>query len=227
MIPWEALGRATAPGGSVLTLHRRGEEYVIRVDGKDLMGSRQHGSEDALAQLGCRGLGALPNPRVLIGGLGMGFSVRAALDVLGAQAEVEVAELVPVVIAWNRGPLAALAGAPLDDSRVSVREGDVVDLINSSRARYDAILLDVDNGPSALTSPSNGRLYGAAGLANAAHALKPRGLLAVWSASDEPQFTQKLTRAGYEVQIERVLARHNGAKRGGKRHVLWLARKRA
>jgi spermidine synthase len=227
MIPWEALGRAAAPGGSVLTLHRRGDEYVIRVDGKDLMGSRQHGSEDALAQLGCQGLGAVERPRVLIGGLGMGFSVRAALDVLGPKAEIDVAELVPVVVAWNRGPLAALAGSPLDDPRVSVCEGDVVELICASRARYDAILLDVDNGPSALTSPSNARLYGPSGLARAAQALKPCGLLAVWSASDEPEFTRKLERAGYEVKIERVLARHNGAKRGGKRHVLWLARKRA
>jgi spermidine synthase len=226
MIPWEVLGRAAAPGGSELSLHRRGHEYVIRVDGKDLMGNRQHGSEDALGQLGCRGLETVARPRVLIGGLGMGFSVRAALDVLGPQAELEVAELVPIVIAWNRGPLAALAGSPLSDPRVSVHQGDVVALITASRSRYDAILLDVDNGPAALTSPSNAQLYGAAGLARAMAALKPRGLLVVWSASDEPKFTATLTRAGFEVRQERVLARHNGSKRGGKRHVLWLARKR-
>jgi spermidine synthase len=190
------------------------------------MGSRQHGSEDALAQLGCKGLEQVAGARVLIGGLGMGFTLRAALDVLGPKAAVQVAELVPAVIEWNRGPLAELAGAPLDDSRVSVFSGDVVELIAQSRSRYDAILLDVDNGPEALTSPGNAKLYGPAGLTRASAALKPHGLLVVWSVTEEPKFTAKLTRAGFEVQLERVLARHNGAKRGGKRHVLWLARKR-
>lgn len=226
MIPWEALGRTKAPGGSALSLHRRGTEYVIRVDGQELMGSRQHGSEDALAQLGCRGLEQVATARVLIGGLGMGFTLRAALDVLGPKAAVQVAELVPAVVEWNRGPLAQLAGSPLDDPRVSVFTGDVVALIAQSRSRYDAILLDVDNGPEALTSPGNAKLYGPAGLTSAGKALKPGGLLVVWSVSEEPKFTAKLTRAGFEVQLERVLARHNGAKRGGKRHVLWLARKR-
>jgi len=226
LIPWEALGRTKAPGGSELSLHRRGTEYVIRVDGQELMGSRQHGSEDALAQLGCRGLEQVATARVLIGGLGMGFTLRAALDVLGPKAAVQVAELVPAVVEWNRGPLAQLAGSPLDDPRVTVFTGDVVALIAESRSRYDAILLDVDNGPEALTSPGNAKLYGPAGLASAGKALKPGGLLVVWSVSEEPKFTAKLTRAGFEVQLERVLARHNGAKRGGKRHVLWLARKR-
>jgi len=226
LIPWETLGRSPAPGGSELSLHRRGEEYVIRVDGKDLMGSRQHGSEDAMAQLGCQGLEQAPRARILIGGLGMGFTVRAALDVLGPQAAIQVAELVPAVVAWNRGPLAALAGSPLEDPRVSVHEGDVAVLISTSRSRYDAILLDVDNGPSALTSPGNAQLYGPAGLKCASAALKPHGLLVVWSVSDEPKFTAKLERAGFEVRLERVLARHNGNKKGGKRHVLWLARKR-
>jgi spermidine synthase len=225
LIPWEALGRTKAPGGAELSLHRRGREYVIRVDGQELMGSRQHGSEDALAQLGCKGLEQVPRARVLIGGLGMGFTVRAALDVLGPDAAIQVAELVPAVVEWNRGPLAELAAAPLADPRVSVFLGDVVALIAESRSRYDAILLDVDNGPAALTSPGNAKLYGPAGLERASAALKPRGLLVVWSVSDEPKFTAKLTRAGFEVQLERVLARHNGAKRGGKRHVLWLARK--
>lgn len=226
MIPWEALGRTKAPGGSELSLHRRGTEYVIRVDGRDLMGSRQHGSEDALAQLGCRGLEQVATARVLIGGLGMGFTLRAALDVLGPQAKVQVAELVPAVVEWNRGPLAQLAGSPLDDPRVSVFTGDVVALIAESRARYDAILLDVDNGPEALTSPGNAQLYGPAGLARARDALKPGGLLVVWSVSEEPKFTAKLQRAGFAVELTRVLARHNATKRGGKRHVLWLARKR-
>ncbi len=226
MIPWEKLGESDAPGGGKLTLHRRGHEYAIRVDGQELMGNRQHGSEDALAQLGCEGLGEVAKVRVLIGGLGMGFSVRAALDVLRADAKVEVAELVPAVVAWNRGPLSPLAGAPLDDRRVEVHEVDVVAHIAAARERYHAIMLDVDNGPDALTSPGNARLYGAAGLQRAGQALRPGGTLAVWSAADDARFTARLERAGFRVHVERVLARHNGAKRGGKRHVLWLAQRR-
>ncbi|MET0283594.1 MAG: spermidine synthase [Polyangiales bacterium] len=225
MIPWEKLGEAPAPGGGTLTLHRRGHEYSIRVDGKDLMGNRQHGSEDALAQLGCEGLKDVPRARVLIGGLGMGFSLRAALDVLRPDAKVEIAELVPAVVAWNRGPLSPLAGDPLHDKRVEVHEGDVVPRIAAARARYHAILLDVDNGPDALTSPGNARLYGAAGLHSAGTALIPGGTLAIWSAEDDARFTARLERAGFRVRVERVLARHNGTKRGGKRHVLWLAQR--
>jgi spermidine synthase len=223
VIPWEKLGEAAAPGGGKLTLHRRGHEFAIRIDGKDLMGNRQHGSEDALAQLGCEGLKDVPKARVLIGGLGMGFSLRAALDVLRKDAKVEVAELVPAVVAWNRGPLSPLAGAPLEDRRVEVHEGDVVPRIAAARARYHAILLDVDNGPDALTAPGNAKLYGPAGLQRAGTALVRGGTLAVWSAEEDPRFTARLERAGFRVRVERVLARHNGAKRGGKRHVLWLA----
>lgn len=225
MIPWEKLGEAEAPGGGKLTLHRRGHEFAIRVDGKELMGNRQHGSEDALARLGCEGLAELPKARVLIGGLGMGFSLRAALDVLRPDARVEIAELVPAVVAWNRGPLSALAGDPLSDRRVEVHEGDVVPVIGSARGRYHAILLDVDNGPDALTSPGNARLYGANGLQRASAALCPGGTLAVWSAEDDARFTGRLERAGFRVRVERVLARHNGAMRRGKRHVLWLAQR--
>jgi spermidine synthase len=224
MIPWETLDRAPAPGGSQLSLHRRGSEYVIRVDGQDLMGSRQSGSERSLAELGCAHVPKL-GARVLVGGLGMGFTLRAALDVLAPDAQVEVAELVPAVVAWNRGPLAELAGAPLTDPRVQVIEGDVAKLIGTRRAHYDAILLDVDNGPDALTAPGNASLYGAAGLARSFAALRPRGLLAIWSAADDPSFTKRLTRAGFAVETERPLARHNTAKRWGKRHVVWLAAK--
>jgi spermidine synthase len=223
VIPWEKLGEADAPGGGKLTLHRRGHEFSIRIDGKELMGNRQHGSEDALARLGCEALAEVAKARVLIGGLGMGFSLRAALDVLRPDAKVEVAELVPAVVAWNRGPLSPLAGAPLEDRRVEVHEGDVVAQIAAARARYHAIMLDVDNGPDALTSPGNARLYGPAGLARARAALRPGGTLAVWSAEGDPRFSARLERAGFRVRVERVLARHNGSKRGGKRHVLWLA----
>lgn len=222
MLPWETLDRTTVPGGSELTLHRRGDEYVIRVDGRDLMGSRQHGSERSLAELGCAGLSERA-PSVLIGGLGMGFTLRAALDAVPSSARVEVAELVPAVVAWNRGVLAPLAGAPLADPRVRVVEGDVATLIGRNRASYDAILLDVDNGPDALTSPSNARLYGAAGLSRAYTALRPGGALGVWSVADDPRFTARLTRARFQVRLERPLARHNSGKRGGKRHVVWLA----
>lgn len=225
MIPWEHLGEAAAPGGGKLTLHRRGHEFSIRIDGKDLMGNRQHGSEDALAQLGCEGLRDVPKVRVLIGGLGMGFTLRAALDVLRVDAKVEVAELVPEVVAWNRGPLAPLAGSPLADPRVEVHAGDVVPVIAAARTRYSAILLDVDNGPDALTSPGNAKLYGPAGLQNAGTALRPGGILAIWSVQEDARFTARLERAGFRVRVERVLARHNGSKRGGKRHVLWLAQR--
>jgi spermidine synthase len=225
VIPWEKLGETEAPGGGKLTLHRRGHEYAIRIDGKDLMGNRQHGSEDALAQLGCEHLRKTAKARVLIGGLGMGFTVRAALDVLRADAKIEVAELVPAVVAWNRGPLSPLAGSPLADRRVEVHEGDVVPHIAKARERYHAILLDVDNGPDALTSPGNARLYGPAGLRRAGAALHPGGILAVWSAEDDARFSDRLQRAGFRVRVERVLARHNGSKRGGKRHVLWLAQR--
>ncbi|MDB4986923.1 MAG: hypothetical protein JWN04_2101 [Myxococcaceae bacterium] len=225
MIPWELLGRVKAPGGSELSLHRRDKEYVIRVDGYPLMGSRAHGSEDSLAQLGCAGFRDKARPRVLIGGLGMGYTVRAALDVLGPKASVDVAELVPAVIAWNRGPLSHLAGAPTTDRRVTILQGDVVPLIAKSRDRYDAMLLDVDNGPNALTSPTNARLYGPLGLARSWTALKSGGVLAIWSASDDPRFTVALEKAGYHVRIERALERHNGTKKRGKRHVLWLAQK--
>jgi len=226
VIPWENLDRARAPGGAELSLHRRGDEYVIRVGGSDLMNNRQHGSEDALAELGCAGLGTAPRARVLIGGLGMGFTLRAALDRLAPTAAVEVAELVPAVIAWNRGLLAPLAGAPLEDPRVTVHTGDVVALIAGSRDRYDAILLDVDNGPDALTSPSNARLYGVNGLARIRTALAPHGILGVWSAADDVRFTARMARAGYEVRVERVLARHNARRPRGKRHVIWIARRR-
>lgn len=230
MIPWENLDRAPAPGGAELTLHRRGAEYVIRVGRADLMSSRQHGSEDALATLGCAGLRSQKGARVLIGGLGMGFTVRAALDALGPSAHIDVAELVPAVVRWNRGVLAELAAHPLADPRVHVIEDDVVRVIAARKQHYDAILLDVDNGPDALTAPSNARLYGPAGLSRAHAALRGRGVLGVWSAEDDARFTARLGRAGFSVRVERVLARHAigdlAPRKQGKRHVIWMAQRR-
>ena len=220
MIPWEKLDRAATPDGGELTLHRRGHEFTIRVNGADLMGSRQHGSEEALAVEGCAGLGALPRVRVLVGGLGMGFTARAALNVLGPDARVDVAEISPAVVAWNRGPLSHLADHPLADNRVRVLEGDVAKIIAGTKGGYNAILLDVDNGPSAMTTAGNDSLYDWNGLSRALTALTPGGVYAVWSAADDPKFTARLRDMGFETRVEHVRARRG---RGG-HHTLWLAR---
>jgi spermidine synthase len=210
-------------GGGELILYRRGDDFVVHVDGHELMGSRAHASEEQLAALGCAGLRGVPGARVLIGGIGMGYTVRAALRALTDDARVDVAELVPAVVAWNRGVLAHLAGAPLTDPRVHVIEKDVAHVLKAAEASYDAILLDVDNGPSALTSPLNARLYDAAGLTRATRALRPAGVLAVWSTSDDPAFTERLARAGFTTRLERPSARVGG----GGRHVVWVARRPA
>ena len=221
MIPWKLLESASVPGGSEnLSLYRRDTEFSIRVDGRELMNSRVHGSEDALAELACARLGNRPSPNVLIGGLGMGFTAAAALQNLGAQARVVVAELVPAVVAWNLGPLAHLAGQPLQDSRITVREIDVALILKAEPHGYDAIVLDVDNGPDGLTRSDNDWLYGRAGL-NAAHAaLKPCGILAVWSASPDPAFSKLLRQTGFSVEEVTVRAR---GRKGGSRHMIWLA----
>jgi len=187
----------------------------------ELMNSRRSGSEEALASLACAALGG-PGPRVLIGGLGMGFTLRAALAALPAFAQVEVAELVPAVVAWAHGPMAELFAGSLEDPRVTVRQADVADLIAAGRGAYDAILLDVDNGPGGLTTEANDGLYGAAGLSRAAAALKPGGVLAVWSATKDAPFVQRLARGGWTVEEHQ--ARPGG--RRGARHVIWLARRR-
>ncbi len=221
MIPWEFLDSAQVPGnGGELRLYRGGGEFSIRVDGCELMNSRLHGSEDALAELASARIADRPSPRVLIGGLGMGYTTAAALRRLGVAAQVVVAELVPAVVVWNRGPLAELAGHPLQDPRVTVREIDVAQVLQAERRAYDAILLDVDNGPDWLTRQGNDWLYARAGLAAAFAALRPAGVLVVWSAGPDRAFAKRLGQAGFEVTEVSARARGPG---GGGRHTIWLA----
>jgi spermidine synthase len=208
---WVEIGRAAPEGTGQLTLHRRDQELVIRVDGEVLMQSRQHDSEVRLAHIGCARLGR--SPRVLIGGLGMGYTLRATLDLLPADGTVVVAELVPQVVEWNRTALADLAGRPLEDPRAQVFVGDVGAAMRRPRARFDAILIDVDNSPDALTSPGNRSLYGAGGLAAARQALPPGGCLAVWSAAAAPDLARRMERAGFTVEVHRARAdRGRGSK---------------
>ena len=221
MIPWEFLDRAQVPGsGEELRLYKRGGEFSIRVDGRELMNSRAHGSEDAMAELACARIAGRPRPRVLIGGLGIGYTTAAALHRLGAEGQVVVAELVPAVVAWNRGPLADAAGRPLQDARVTVYEVDVAHILQAEQRAYNAILLDVDNGPAGLTRKRNDWLYTQAGLDAAYAALRPAGVLAVWSASPDRAFSRRLCRVGFEVNEVRVRAR---GPDGGGRHIIWLA----
>ncbi len=220
MKPWSVLGRARTPDGTELTLTCHISEYVIEANGQPLMSSRMHGSEDALAVLGCDRARARARPDVLIGGLGMGFTLRAALDVLPAAACVVVAEIVPAVVEWNRGPLSALAQHPLDDPRVRVEEGDVADTLRSNPGRFDAVLLDVDNGPVALTASSNAGLYTDQGIALSRAALKAGGVLAVWSAEETRRFERRLRTAGFQVRRERVRGR---LEHGGPRHTIVIA----
>lgn len=223
MNPWKLLDSAQIPGdGTELRLYARGDEHSITIAGSsgELMGSRMHGSEDALAQLACARIAQRPAPRVLIGGLGLGFTLAAALRHLGAHAEVVVAELVPAVVQWNRTVLGHHAGHPLRDARVAVREGDVALLLKAAAQDYDAILLDVDNGPEGLTRHDNNWLYSPAGLKAAFQALRPNGVLAVWSAGPDAAFGERLRQLGFEVDERRVRAH---ATRKGVLHTLWLA----
>ena len=221
MKPWELLGQTRAPDGAELALTLRSGEYVILANGKSLMSSRMHGSEEALATFVCARIRSRKAPRVLIGGLGMGFTLRAALDLLPPDGEVVVAELLPAVVEWNRGPLGPLAGHPLKDRRVRVELGDVAATLRSSAGAFDAILLDVDNGPAAFATSGNAGLYGDAGLASARTALRKGGVLAVWSAREDRKFEQRLRYAGFRVEVEGVRGR---LKKGGPRHTIFLGR---
>jgi spermidine synthase len=220
VIPWVELDTASVPGEQdVLRLMQRGDEFSIRVGTVELMNNRRSGSEEALATLTCARLRDRPNARILIGGLGMGFTLRAALDGLRADARVVVAEIVPAVAAWARGPLSHLFSGILDDPRVELLVADVNRLIQSAPAQYDAILLDVDNGPEGLTRRDNDRLYDMWGLKRARFALRANGILAVWSGRPDRKFKARLQRAGFDVDEMRVHA--HGSK--GRRHVVWLA----
>ncbi|WP_062223873.1 spermidine synthase [Aureimonas sp. D3] len=223
MIPWVPLGTASIPGGGELRLMRRGTEYSIMIGGTELMNSRLSGSEEALATLAAERIGPRTGARVLIGGLGMGFTLRAALASLSPDARVTVAELVPGVVDWARAEMADVFGDSLSDPRVDIAVEDVADTIGRARGAYDAILLDVDNGPDGLTHSGNDRLYGPAGLAAALQALTPGGVLGIWSQGPDPAFTTRLGRAGFQVDEMRVKA---GRGRGAK-HVLWFAAKAA
>ncbi|HET7708817.1 MAG TPA: spermidine synthase [Sphingomicrobium sp.] len=216
----ELLATARVPGGEELRLFRRDRDYMIVLDRNELMNSRMSGSEEQLATLTVARLKSRTNPRLLIGGYGMGFTLRAALAVLPAGASVVVAELVPGIIAWARGPMAELTAGCLDDPRVCVVDGDVTAAIAAARGTYDAILLDVDNGPDGLTRAGNDGLYSASGLAAAKAALVRGGILAIWSAGDDPAFTRRLGAAGFKASIEKVRARSNGK---GAQHTIWLA----
>ncbi len=220
----ELLGQARAQDGSILKLMRRSDEYIILANGKSLMSSRMHGSEEALATLGCRKARMLARPSVLIGGLGMGFTLRAALDLLPPEATVVVAELVPAVVEWNRGPLAQLAGEPLQDPRVRVETEDVAVVLGSRAGPFDAVLLDVDNGPIAFTASNNDGLYDDRGIAMAFRALKMDGVLAVWSARADRKFEQRLRHGRFTVEVEPVRAR---LKKGGPRHTIFVGHKSA
>lgn len=223
MIPWKLLATTLVPDTTQeLSLHKRGDEFSIRVNGDELMNSRVHGSEDALAELACSRLGKIAEPRVLVGGLGMGFTLAATLGHLGAVGRVIVAELVPAVVAWNRGPLANFFGNPLADERVTVLEVDVALILQAEKRAYNAILLDVDNGPEGLTRSGNDWLYGDVGLQTAFQALRAGGVLAVWSAAPDEAFAKRLAKAGFQVSENMVKAR--GAK-GGSPHIIWLATK--
>jgi len=220
MIPWVQLGKAAVPGGGELRLMRRGDEYSIRLGVEELMNSRISGSEQALATLACARIRHRPRPRVLIGGLGMGFTLRAALAAMPADARIEVAELIPAVAQWAESEMAEIFAGSLRDPRVRVELVDVARLVAVGGGAYDAILLDVDNGPEGFTRPANDRLYDARGLAAARAALRPGGVLAVWSSGPDRKFTQRLRRAGFAA--EEIAARARGA-RGGARHVIWMA----
>jgi len=223
MKPWELLGQTTAPDGTTLALMRHDREYVIFANGKILMSSRMHGSEEALAAFALKRARTQESPAVLVGGLGLGFTLRATLDLLPAGATVDVAELVPAVVEWNRGPLGPLAGHPLEDTRVRVRVEDVLATLRSSPGRFSAVLLDVDNGPDAFTTSSNAGLYSDKGLQAARAALEPGGVLTVWSAWEDRKFEQRLKYNGFVVEVERVRAR---LKQGGPRHTIFLGHKR-
>jgi spermidine synthase len=223
MIPWSQIDTSGVPGADVeLRLMRRGSEFSMMLGQNELMSSRLSGSEEALATLACRRIATVKRPHLLIGGLGMGFTLLAALAVLGTDARITVAELVPAVIAWARGPLAEIFGASLSDSRADIQAADVIDVIRMHSAGFDAILLDVDNGPEGLVRKANDALYDAKGLKAIHRALRAGGVVAVWSSGPNSSFSKRLRDAGFTVDEIAVRAT---TKRSGARHVIWFATK--
>ncbi|MFH2203133.1 MAG: hypothetical protein ABIJ96_08480 [Elusimicrobiota bacterium] len=220
MIPWKLLDQVSFPGGGALRLYNRGEEFSINLDASILMNSSLHASEDGLASIACARFRGKPKPAILIGGLGMGYTLAEALKRVGPGARLVVAEIVPAVVKWNRGPLSHLAGHPLKDRRVTVLEQDVAETIRAGREVYSAILLDVDNSPEGLTREVNNWLYSPAGLEAAFSALQPRGVLGVWSARPDRKFVKRLKKAGFRV--EEIAARARNKHRGG-HHIIWMA----
>jgi spermidine synthase len=222
--PRELIGVAEVPGGPPLRLFRRNIDFMIVLDRNELMSTRMSGSEVALGTLTCDRIVGRRAPRVLIGGYGMGFTLRAVLGRLGDDAQVVVAELVPGIIEWARGPMATLTDGCLDDPRVTLEMQDVRQLVRGTTGGFDAIMLDVDNGPDGLTREANGGLYAPGGLAEARRALRPGGTLAVWSAAPDAAFTKRLVQAGFATEEVRVRARENGK---GATHVIWMAQTKA
>ncbi|MCR8922917.1 hypothetical protein NO559_09045 [Dasania sp. GY-MA-18] len=224
MIPWVALGTAQIPNqGGELKLSRRGDEFSIRLSGirGELMNSRVYNSEQVLAQLGCAHINNSDQAQVLVGGLGMGYTLAAALQAVNSNSQVTVAELIPEVVSWNQGPLGECAGNPLQDSRSKVHVGDVAELLKGQQQAYDAILLDVDNGPEGLTHSDNNWIYSTAGLDAIYNSLRPEGMAAIWSAGPDSLFVIRLKKAGFKVEVRTVRARPGK----GSRHTIFLAKK--
>jgi spermidine synthase len=219
VIPWVNLDTAAIPGGGELRLMQRGIEFSIMIGPNELMNSRRVGSEQALAAIAWQRIRNHKRPHILIGGLGMGFTLRAALAEIGADGAITVAELVPAVVKWARGPMAEIYGDCLNDPRVTILQGDVGEAIRAGKARYDSILLDVDNGPQGLTRPANHTLYGVAGLAAVRAALRPGGVLAIWSQGPDREFCTRMRKNGFVV--EEIVARSAGRK--GAQYVVWVA----
>ncbi len=223
MLPWIQLDTTPVPGSdATLRLMQRGTEFTIKIGANELMSSRMFGSEEALATLTCFRIKALPKPTILIGGLGMGFTLRAALKVTPPDARITVVELVPAIVRWGRGPMAEMFDGCLDEPRVTLRETDVNTVIRTSRNSYDAIMLDVDNGPEGLVREGNNALYNATGLRAAFDALRPGGVLSVWSSGQDVKFTARLRKAGFTTEVVNVDA---SGSRGRARHVIWFATK--
>ncbi len=222
MIPWEELDRAKIPEqNKELTLRRRGSEFSIRTFDTELMNSRRHGSEESLAELACNRF-EKSNPRILIGGLGMGYTLAAAIESTGVDSSITVSELIPAVVKWNREHLGHLAGMPLNNPRVNVKIEDVVKTIGKEKSAWDIILLDVDNGPDGLTQKGNDRLYSISGLKKSFFALRAKGILGIWSAKGDTAFTKRLEKTGFKVDIKAVKARKSEKKL---KHTIWLAEK--